>query len=281
MIRFEAVVPDFICAAGQRFAHDPHLSMETAGSTLQPGPVLTAELCEIPVQVSVAEAAPLFDLDISQFGAYRFDAQNSLFTVLRPAQTADLAHEAFHGPLLLHALAHRQIFVMHASGLQRADGSVLLFCANSGVGKSTLANIGRNFGWHRVADDLLPVTVSNGQILALPHLQQPKLADDQQYPAEAPATLPLAAFVDLRRGAALALTRLDGVATMDRVLRNTVATRVFAQASLRAHLDFCRKLAIAATAGQVAALELSMADRSNDISGAVREALDLLESTLS
>lgn len=247
---------------------------------MRAGPQVIAELCETPVQVSVSEAAPLFDLDLSQFGAYRFDEQNSRFAVLRAAKTPELGREAVLGPLLLHALAHRRIFVMHASALQRVDASAVLFTANSGVGKSTLARTAQSSGWRRIADDLLPIAAKNGKAWVLPHLPQPKLAAEEQYPVDAPAALPLAGFVEIRRGAASALKRLGPAATLERVLRSTVATRVFSNTSLRAHLQFCRQMASAVAQGDLLAAELTIADRPEDIPGAVSEALGLLESAL-
>ena len=269
-----------ISAAGHRFDHDPALLIETADCYLRAGPQVVAELCETSVQVSVSEAPPLFDLDLSQFGAYRFDQQSSRFAVLRAAQTPELGREALLGPLLLHALAHRRVFVMHASALQRVDAAAVLFTANSGVGKSTLARTAQTSGWRRIADDLLPISASDGKAWVLPHLQQPKLAAEDQYPVDAPGALPLVGFVEIRRGAAPGLKRLGATATLERVLRNTVATRVFSRNSLRAHLEFCRQIASAVAQGDLLAAELTIADRPEDIPGAVSEALGLLESAL-
>lgn len=274
-------IPHEIAAAGYRFRHDPTLLSRTLATAPTYSTALAAELCETPVRVAVAEAAPIYDLELAQFGAYRYDAEMSRFAVLREADSPSLMHEALEGPVLLHALAHQGIYVMHASALRCEDGRALLFCAPSGVGKSTFARSAQTLGWRRLSDDLLPIRrLPEGEVQALPHLHQPKLSLAEQYPAEAPLALPLAAFVELRRGAAAGIRPLRGAEVLARVLRHTVATRIYASAGLAAHLDFCAQLAAAADRGQLLVAELTVAERPQDIAGAVREALELLQSTL-
>jgi hypothetical protein len=270
-----------IRAAGLRFAQDMALLQRSVDPTSVLRRTLAAELCETGLQISVTESGSLIDLDLAQFGAYRFDAVNAGYAVMRSAISNELQQEAMRGPLLLHALAHRGVFVIHASGLLGTSGKALLFCAQSGVGKSTLARTAKGMGWQRLADDLLPVSLTTeGGVVTRPHLDQPKLTAAEQYPTDAPAQLPLAAFVELRRGPETRIRRLEGAEVLERVLRNTVATRVFARACLSAHLDFCAQVASAAGRGQLLVAELTVADRPEDIPGAVREALVLLQATL-
>ncbi len=274
-------IPHQISAAGYRFRHDPELLSGTAAITPTFGTTLSAELCETPVRVAVAEAGPIFDLELAQFGAYRFDAASSRYAVLREADSPQLMREALEGPVLLHALAHHGVHVIHASALRGEDGKALLFCAPSGIGKSTFARVALALGWQRLADDLLPLArVSDGGIQALPHLQQPKLLPAEQYPADAPRALPLAAFIELRRGPVAGIRRLAGAEVLARVLRHSVATRIYASACLAAHLDFCAGCAAVADRGQLLVAELTVAERPDDIAGAVHEALALLQSTL-
>ncbi|MGE4071681.1 MAG: hypothetical protein AB7E72_10945 [Lysobacterales bacterium] len=274
-------IPHQISAAGYRFRHAPELLSGTAAVAPAFGTALAAELCETPVRVAVAEAAPIFDLELAQFGAYRFDAASSRYAVLREADSPQLTREALEGPVLLHALAHHRVYVVHASALKGEDGKALLFCAPSGIGKSTFARVAQALGWQRLADDLLPLArTSDGGIQALPHLQQPKLLSAEQYPADAARALPLAAFIELRRGSVAGIRRLAGAEVLARVLRHSVATRIYASACLAAHLDFCASCAAEAGWGLLRVAELTVAVRPDDIGGAVQEALALLQSTL-
>jgi hypothetical protein len=281
LISMSQSIPHEISAAGYRFRHDPELLTTTASIVPAFGATLAAELCETPVQVAVAEAAPIFDLELAQFGAYRLDVEDSRFAVMREADSPQLMRDALEGPVLLHALAHHGIYVMHASALKGEDGRAMLFCAPSGVGKSTFARSAQSLGWQRLSDDLLPLRrLPEGEVQALPHLHQPKLSPAEQYPVDGLLALPLAAFVELRRGAVAGIRRLRGAEILARVLRHTVGTRIYASVCLVAHLDFCAQVAAAADKKQLLVAELTVAERPQDIAGAVREALELLQSTL-
>ena len=179
--------------------------------------------------------------------------------------------------MLLHALAQLGVFVVHASAARTPGGALVAFTANSGVGKSTLARVAAERGWQRVGDDLLPIAIREGQVVALPHFPQPKLADSQQYPTNAPQALPLAALMHLSRGRAAHLEGLAPRQTADLVLASTVATRVFASRSLASHLAFAAQLANAATAGRLVVGRLTVADRPGEVAGAAGEALERVE----
>lgn len=241
---------------------------------------VAADLCEIPVQVTLAEAPPLSDLDIGPFGAYRFDASRGAIWIRRRALHPAWQVEALRGPVLLHALAQRGVFVMHASAVKTPQGQLLMFTADSGVGKSTLARVADVLGWQRVGDDLLPIADCDGRIVALPHFPQPKLDTSQQYPADAPSTLPLTALVQLVRGTAVAFDRLESRLAADLVLANTVATRVFASRSLASHLAFAAHLSDEVMAGRSIVGRLTVANRQDNVAGAASAALELMQSAL-
>lgn len=241
---------------------------------------VAAELCEIPIQVTLAEAEPLSDLDIGQFGAYRFDASRATVWIRRPALEPAWEIEALRGPVLLHALAQQGVFVLHASAVLQAGGQLIAFTAQSGVGKSTLARVAADLGWQRIGDDLLPIARRDGRIVALPHLPQPKLTAGQQYPATAMPALPLAALIQLERGAAAKMQYLMSREAADLLLASTVATRVFAAGSLAAHLAFAGNLAADVAAGRLLAARMTMAERPQDIDRAVAETLEILATEL-
>jgi hypothetical protein len=94
-----------MAACGYEFSIAPDLSdMPDPGPMPARAPV-AAELCEIPVQVTLAEAPPISDLDIGTFGAYRYDAGQKTIWIRRPAQEPFWQVEALRGPVLLNALA--------------------------------------------------------------------------------------------------------------------------------------------------------------------------------
>jgi hypothetical protein len=143
---------------------------------------------------------------------------------------------ALGAPLAL-LLETRGVYLLHASAIGSGDGAVALVGA-SGEGKSTLARAAFEAGISRLADDQLPVRLGNAPV-ALPHFPQLKLAPSEWYPESAPQALPLRAVVafrpapDLRR---TTLDRLSGAAACLRLVRATVAARLFGKAGLEAHL---------------------------------------------
>jgi hypothetical protein len=241
---------------------------------------VAAELCETPVHVTLAEAPPISDLDIGQFGAYRFDASRARVWIRRPALEPAWQIEALRGPVLLHALAQQDVFVVHASAARTPDGALVALTADSGVGKSTLARVATELGWQRIGDDLLPIAISEGQVVALPHFPQPKLADHAQYPTDAPRTQPLAALMHLARGPSAAFWRLTPRQGADLVLASTVATRVFASRSLASHLAFTAQVAGIVTAERLLVGRLAMVDQPDNVAGAAGEALAIVEAAL-
>ncbi len=54
--------------------------------------VADAELAETRVRLAVTDSPPLTDLDIGEFGAYRFDASRMAAWVLRPARSPHWQH---------------------------------------------------------------------------------------------------------------------------------------------------------------------------------------------
>lgn len=242
--------------------------------------VADAELAETRVRLAVSDSPPLTDLDIGEFGAYRFDASRSAAWMLRPARSPQWQHEALWGPVLLHALAHRGVHVLHASAALTPTGHLVAFVADSGVGKSTLASNSAALGWRRVSDDLLPIARHEGAFVALPHLHQPKLSDREQYPADAPAILPLRMLIHLRRGEECALQPATPREALDLLLANTVATRSYSAQSLAAHLALAQSMAIAASGPELRICRGQIATRPTDIEGAVREMLDLVARTI-
>jgi hypothetical protein len=145
------------------------------------------------------------------------------------------------GPPLLLLLASHGLFALHASAAE-VEGRLCAFLGPSGEGKSTLSAAAFP-GWRRLADDLLPVTLFDGQPEARPDFPQLKLGVSERL-HEPP--LPLAAcFLLASREEMQAepeckrLPRLEAAAAL---LRHTMAARIFDQPLLGLHLDFVKEV---------------------------------------
>lgn len=240
------------------------------------GPYI-AELAGASVRATLSEAPPYWLLDLGDHGAYLFAADTQTVTIERPASSLALGELALTGPVLLHALAHQGVYVWHASAIVAAAGGATALVADSGVGKSSLAAAAARMDWHRIADDLLPVALESDQHpVVRPHLEQPKLEAAEQYPATAPGSLPLRAVLRLRRGDRAALAPLSPRAAVELAVTATVASRTFPGSALETHLAFCARIGQLVGSGELLAAELTVAERADDVDGAVREALAVL-----
>jgi hypothetical protein len=238
-----------------------------------------AELMERPTRVAVLPLAPgVHRLALGRFGDFAVDLVANTVDVYRLPEAGIALAEVLEGPVLLHALATRGIHALHASALQLPDGRVYAFTADSGTGKSSLAAHAHARGWIRVADDLLALTLDRGRIVALPGLHQPKLSVAEQPGARLPERLALAGLFRLQRTPGSAcLHALGTSAACTLLLQATVATRVYAPASLAAHLGFAARFAEAVRDGGLQVATLDLPDRPADVAGALDEVLALLQ----
>jgi hypothetical protein len=241
-----------------------------------PGRRHSAELAEAKCTIAAKQTTTGTLLDLGELGSYAWDELTRDTAVLIPPVNQNDLALVLSGPVLLHSLAHDGIHVLHASASALPDGRAIALTAGSGTGKSTFAATALAHGWQRLADDLLPLTRDGDAWVARPHLAQPKLADDEQYPADAPRDVPLAAIVELARGDAARWDDYDAGTVTRLLLAGTVATRTYTAPMLAAHLDFCAAAGRAVTARQLVAGRLTVADRPDAIAEAVDEALGLL-----
>lgn len=241
----------------------------------------TAELGGRDVRVRVQEDGQRLLLAIEDHGLWAIDRPTGQVEIVSPPPDDAAAARVLDGPIRLLTLAERGIHVLHASAIAATNGGVVALTAPSGIGKSTLAAIARRIGRERVADDLLPVSITaDGRPLALPRFEQPKLPADSQYPPDAGDERPLMAIVRLDRGPAATWAPYSARAAMDLVLGATVATRVYSKAALAAHLAFCGGIGGAVGEGRLTCGRLTVPDRPEDLETAVREALAVLDSAL-
>ncbi len=166
-----------------------------------------------------------------------------------PLPPGDPEIEALFGPAFILSLALKGVFCLHASALEL--GHPAAFLGPSGAGKSTLARIASESRRAvRLSDDVLPVTVFEGAVLALPGYPQLKLGIGEQWGSDRPEGVLLQALYVLSvpgvpapgGGAAeiLLLTRRDAVLSL---ARHTVASRLFDRDLTERHLRFCEDVA--------------------------------------
>jgi hypothetical protein len=155
--------------------------------------------------------------------------------------------EIQQGPALVLAFSVRENWCLHASATRCKD-TTIAFLGESGYGKSTLAGYLNRFGWQRVADDILPVTLETERVLAWPHFPQLKLPEEQQPALYLPENLLLDRLCLVSPAGADEAPRLEPLSATDTVtalLSHTAGTRMFWPELLAQHLEFC------ARAGQV------------------------------
>ena len=152
--------------------------------------------------------------------------------------------EAVLGPVLITALATRDVFCLHASAVTLGDGAVL-FIGESGEGKSTLARClpASGSGITRVTDDISPVRGRAGRFEVLPDFPQLKLpAVEQTAWRKWPGGLAANAIYRLNRhepgGAGdrgPSRSRLGPAESFSMLTGQGVASRLFTDELLRRH----------------------------------------------
>ncbi len=154
--------------------------------------------------------------------------------------------EVILGPAIVFALALRSVWSLHGSAATYAENTII-FLAESGVGKSTLAAyLARVVGWHLVADDILPVREYQNKLIALPRFPQLKLPVDAQPGMNLPERLRLNILCELVPADADVFPEIKQLPPEQAVtvlLHHTAGTRLFDAKMLESHLAFCSRAA--------------------------------------
>ncbi len=160
----------------------------------------------------------------------------------QPRELSRLDREILLGPVIVFALALKNVWSLHASAAGYGQ-NVIAFLGESGMGKSTLAAyLSQNAGWRLVADDILPVTGRPDGLAAYPHFPQLKLSPSAQPGVGLPERLPLDMIFELSPVASDALPEFKQLPLEQAVrvlLSHTAGTRLFDDTLLEAHLAFC------------------------------------------
>ena len=138
--------------------------------------------------------------------------------------------QAALGPLLILVLALRGLFCLHCSAVAADDGACL-FLGESGAGKSTLGRALGRAGWERLADDLLPLELVDGTLVAwtdFPQLKEPLGPRRRR--------VPVAGFYVLAEGPQVGMGDLGSAEAALALAANTAAARLFPKQLLARHL---------------------------------------------
>ncbi len=187
--------------------------------------------------------AGVYELSINGVGQFLFDSTSHLLQLGAVLPSNDLA-QLLCGPLLPLALANRDCFLLHASAVTTATGSIA-FCGASGAGKSTLAAAFAEGPSDPLADDALALAAGPEQPLLAGPFPQPKWPDWGA--GVGGAGLPLTALVELvNDGSDPPETRPVAAAPATlTVIRHTIAGRLFGPDLRQTQLEFAAALAAA------------------------------------
>lgn len=167
-----------------------------------------------------------------------------------PKELSQLHREILLGPVIVFALALRNVWSLHSSAATYKE-TLFAFLGESGMGKSTLsAYLSKQAGWNLAADDILPIQEENG-LQALPRFPQLKLKVEEQPGIRLPEKLPLKTICVLESVKANAkpeLRKMNAAQAVQAFLRHIAGTRMFNTELLAKHLQFSTQAAAQVTA---------------------------------
>mgnify|MGYP000848922961 FL=1 len=189
---------------------------------------LVGELRRVDVRSSGRRRRLVF----SGLGGLEVDADRRVVVVDADVPSA-ARPEVMLGPGLLLLLAMDGVLALHASAIAHG-GRTILFCGVSGSGKSSIARLAAACGAETLVDDIAPCRIAPTPQL-LPRFPQLKWA---QPLSGADRAIGIDQIVFVERGtAALGVQPLSAAETRLRLIRHSVAARLFPRALLRWHLD--------------------------------------------
>ena len=113
---------------------------------------------------------------------------------------------------------------------------------DSGTGKSTIAKfMNKQLDSQRLADDILPLKIVDGNLTALPNFPQLKLSNNEQYVGDNIIRKTILLFTKKTNDE----TKLTSIGAFDAVkslIKHSVATKLFARMELQNHLFFCHQV---------------------------------------
>lgn len=149
------------------------------------------------------------------------------------------------GPVLITNLALNRIFCLHASAFILNNKAFVLM-GESGTGKSTIAKfIGAQKQSKRLADDMLPIRIKDNNITLLPNFPQLKLAQNNQYIDDEVTKETIFLFTKKSKENT-SIKPIENFSAIKKLIKHSVATKLFAKKELQNHLEFCHKACLKA-----------------------------------
>lgn len=238
-----ASVPGTSPGSGPAEAEAPR----TFGEPVYDGPGLVGGVVRRVIQRR-SEKGCLLEVEGVRSAAVDFDSGVARRLGGADAPPTSLEIEILFGPALVLLLATRGVFCLHASAA-RVRRQAVVFLGPSGAGKSTLARAApRSGGWERIGDDILPVALTAEGADALPRFPQLKLPEGAQWGRRRPGRVPIRSAYEVRTGppapgGAILVTPTSSREALLRLVRFTVASRLFDRTLTERHLAFCDGLA--------------------------------------
>jgi hypothetical protein len=208
-------------------------------------------------RVDIEYSGSIYRLKVERAGSFLIDARQQRITV---ESRDDVPNHVFEqvlvGPPLIYLMACLGTVCLHASAVT-IGGAAAVFLGVSGAGKSTLAAAIHEAGldgMRRLCDDIVPVGLAGDVLEAYPRYPQLKLAPGEQAVVGSDREIPVRQIYLLERGnergAGVDIERLDAADAALALIRHTIASRLFDDSLVAAHLDFAAR----ASAVQVARL---------------------------
>ena len=183
-------------------------------------------------------------INVNEKPACHLDFKNKTIVVLNNEPfDSDFNIELITGPAMIMLLAHQRIFSLHSSAvtitLPNSNKVNVAFIAESGVGKSTLSR-SVDHTWVQCSDDVLPIGIHGAEALIL-DFPQLKLKNKKIIFNE---NNDLNYIFNLNQvdGARVVIEQMNAVDSFLKIVRHTVAARLFDERLLQEHLKFAQKI---------------------------------------
>lgn len=164
----------------------------------------------------------------------QYTVNNKEITIISP----DIDPIILLGPILITNLAQNKIFCLHASAFIVKNKAFVLM-GDSGTGKSTIANVIHNLQQcERLADDILPVKIDESSVVLLPQFPQLKLSQKCQYNGNNIVKETIFLFAKKSK-TNTRIKPIDNFSAIKKLIKHSVATKLFAKRELQNHLEFC------------------------------------------
>lgn len=180
-------------------------------------------------------------VSINSKSGYQLKVNDNTYYVDKKSITADLDNidiTVLMGPVFILHLAKNKVFCLHASAFIIKQTCFILM-ADSGTGKSTIArHMQQMHIGQRVADDIVPIKINNGKITLLPSFPQLKLTQEEQHQGDDICQKTVLLFAQ-KSNNKTSLNRIDKFISIKKLIKHSVATKLFSTNELRNHLLFC------------------------------------------